>query len=110
MEEALEWAKKCPDPMPGEESDLEIRPYVSMEDFGEAATPELKAKEASLRETDRRGAPRLARRSGVGHGRMARFPRSVGAAHFAQRRITSQSGKPGQIRDVHAIDARRCRS
>jgi hypothetical protein len=50
MDEALEWAKKCPDPMPGEESDLEIRPYVSMEDFGDAATPELKAKEAALRQ------------------------------------------------------------
>jgi hypothetical protein len=54
MDEAVEWVKKCPDPMPGEESEIEIRPYVSMEDFGEAATPELKAKEAALR--DRIGA------------------------------------------------------
>jgi hypothetical protein len=50
IDEAVEWAKQCPDPMPGEESDLEIRPFYSMEDFGDAATPELKAKEAGLRE------------------------------------------------------------
>lgn len=35
MEEAVEWAKKCPNPMPGEESDLEIRPYYEAADFGE---------------------------------------------------------------------------
>ena len=49
VEEAVEWAKQCPDPMPGEVSELEIRPYVSMEDFGEAVTPEIVAKEAELR-------------------------------------------------------------
>jgi hypothetical protein len=48
MEEALEWAKRCPDPMPGEESDLEIRPFVSMEDFGEVYNDEIKAKEAEM--------------------------------------------------------------
>lgn len=35
MEEALEWAKKCPNPMEDEESDLEIRPFFSMEDYAE---------------------------------------------------------------------------
>lgn len=35
MEEAVEWAKKCPNPMPGEESDLEIRPFYEAADFGE---------------------------------------------------------------------------
>jgi hypothetical protein len=49
MEEAVEWAKKCPDPMPGEESDLEIRPFYEAEDFGEAFTPELQAQEEQLR-------------------------------------------------------------
>lgn len=49
MDEAVEWAKQCPDPMPGEVSELEIRPYVSMEDFGDAVTPEIEAKEAELR-------------------------------------------------------------
>lgn len=49
MDEAVEWAKKCPNPM-GEESTLEIRPFVEMEDFGEAFTPELQAQEDRLRE------------------------------------------------------------
>lgn len=51
MDEAVEWARRCPDPMPGEESILEIRPFVTPEDFGEAYTPELQAKEENLRRT-----------------------------------------------------------
>jgi hypothetical protein len=50
MDEALEWARRCPDPMPGEESELEIRPVYEAEDFGEAFTPELRAQEERLRE------------------------------------------------------------
>jgi hypothetical protein len=49
MEEAVEWAKKCPNPMPGEESDLEIRPYYEAADFGEGFTSEERAREADLR-------------------------------------------------------------
>jgi len=49
MEEAMAWAARCPDPMPGEESTLEIRPFFEMEDFGEAATPEVKEQNARLR-------------------------------------------------------------
>jgi hypothetical protein len=49
MDEAVEWAKRCPNPM-GEESTLEIRPFVDMADFGEAFTPELQAQEEKLRE------------------------------------------------------------
>jgi hypothetical protein len=49
MDEAVEWARRCPNPM-GEESTLEIRPFVEMEDFGEAFTPELQAQEDRLRE------------------------------------------------------------
>jgi hypothetical protein len=49
MEEALEWARRCPDPMPGEESELEIRPVFEAEDFGAELTPELRAQEARLR-------------------------------------------------------------
>jgi hypothetical protein len=44
LDEAIAWAKKCPNPMPGEDSDLEIRPFYEMEDFGAALTPEHKAK------------------------------------------------------------------
>lgn len=50
MEEALEWARRCPDPMPGEESELEIRPFYEAEDFGEAFTPELRDQEERLRQ------------------------------------------------------------
>jgi hypothetical protein len=49
MEEAVEWAKKCPNPMPGEESDLEIRPVYEAADFSESFTPEEQAREANLR-------------------------------------------------------------
>lgn len=49
MEEAVAWARRCPDPMPNEESELEIRPIFGPEDFGEALTPELRANEARLR-------------------------------------------------------------
>jgi hypothetical protein len=49
MEEALEWARRCPDPMPGEESELEIRPFYEAADFGAEFTPELREKEARQR-------------------------------------------------------------
>ena len=50
MEEAVEWARRCPDPMPGEESELELRPVFGPEDFGEEFTPELRAQEDRLRD------------------------------------------------------------
>ena len=40
MDEAVAWAKRCPNPMPGP-SELEIRPLYEMEDFAESLTPEL---------------------------------------------------------------------
>jgi hypothetical protein len=49
MEEAMEWARRCPDPMPGEEGILEIRPVFEAEDFGKEFTPELQAREERLR-------------------------------------------------------------
>ena len=49
MQEAVEWLKKCPNPM-NEESDVEIRPIFEMEDFGAEFTPELRAQEERLRE------------------------------------------------------------
>jgi hypothetical protein len=48
LEEAIEWAKRCPNPMPGE-SELEIRPVFEADDFGDAMTPELRATEERLR-------------------------------------------------------------
>ena len=49
MEEAVEWARRCPDPMPGEDSALEIRPIYEADDFGKEFTPELRAQEERLR-------------------------------------------------------------
>jgi len=54
MEEALEWVRRCPDPMPGEESEIEIRPVFEAEDFGKELTPELREQDERLRaEIDR---------------------------------------------------------
>jgi hypothetical protein len=50
MDEAVEWARRCPDPMPGEEAELEIRPLFEAEDFGKEFTPELRAQEERLRQ------------------------------------------------------------
>jgi hypothetical protein len=49
MAEAIEWAKRCPNPMPGP-SELEIRRVFEAADFGEAFTPELAEQEERLRE------------------------------------------------------------
>jgi hypothetical protein len=55
MEEAVDWARRCPHPMPGEDAELEIRPIFEADDFGEAFTPELRAQEERLRaEVERR--------------------------------------------------------
>jgi hypothetical protein len=57
MDEALAWAKRCPDPMPGEEAVLELRPVYEIEDFGENVTPEVRERDARLRdEISKRGA------------------------------------------------------
>jgi hypothetical protein len=49
MDEAVEWVRRCPDPMPGEESDIEIRPVFEAEEFGAEYTPELRAQDERLR-------------------------------------------------------------
>lgn len=54
LEEAIEWVKRCPNPMEGE-SEIEIRPVFEGEDFGTELTPELREAEARMRaEMDRR--------------------------------------------------------
>ena len=50
MAEAVEWAKRCPNPMPGP-SEIEIRPLFEAADFGDALTPEMAEKEERIRET-----------------------------------------------------------
>jgi len=49
MEEAVEWLKRCPNPMPGE-SEIEIRPFFEAADFGENFTPELQKQEEKIRQ------------------------------------------------------------
>ena len=48
MDEAVEWLKRCPNPMPGE-SDIDIRPIYESADFGENFTPKLRQQEENLR-------------------------------------------------------------
>ncbi len=48
LNEAVEWVKKCPNPMPGE-SEIEIRQIFEAEDFGAEFTPELREQEERLR-------------------------------------------------------------
>lgn len=47
MEEAIEWVKRCTNPMPGD-SEIEIRPIYEMEDFGPEFTPELREQELRI--------------------------------------------------------------
>lgn len=49
MEEAVEWVRRCPDPMPGEESEIELRQVFELEEFGEAVTPEIREREEKQR-------------------------------------------------------------
>jgi len=48
-EEAIEWVKRCPHPMPGQESEIEIRQLLEAEDFGPEFTHELREQEDRLR-------------------------------------------------------------
>ena len=48
-EEAIEWVKRCPNPFPDQESEIEIRQIFEAEDFGAEFTPELRAQEERLR-------------------------------------------------------------
>jgi len=47
-DEAIEWVKRCPNPT-GEESEIEIRQVVEIEDFADQLTPELREQDARLR-------------------------------------------------------------
>ncbi|EJM94006.1 MULTISPECIES: YciI family protein [unclassified Pseudomonas] len=49
-EEAIEWVKRCPNPMPGTEAEIEIRQVFEAEDFGAEFTPELREQEERQRE------------------------------------------------------------
>ena len=49
MQEAIDWVKRCPNPMPGEEPEIEIRQVFEADDFGAEFTPELREQEDRLR-------------------------------------------------------------
>ncbi len=57
LQEAIEWARRCPNPMP-EESELEIRQVFEAENFDAELTPELREQEEKLREQIEKGAAR----------------------------------------------------
>ena len=48
-EDAIEWVKRCPNPFPGRESEIEIRQVFEADDFGAEFTPELRKQEERLR-------------------------------------------------------------
>jgi len=48
LAEAIEWAKRCPNPMPNEDSVIEIRQVFESDDFGAEFTPELREQEARV--------------------------------------------------------------
>jgi hypothetical protein len=48
MEEAIKWVKRCPIPI-DQETEIEIRQVMALEDFGDALTPEVRAQEERLR-------------------------------------------------------------
>jgi hypothetical protein len=49
LEEAIEWVKRCPNPFPDTESEVEIRPIFEAKDFGAEFTPEIREQEERLR-------------------------------------------------------------
>ncbi len=57
LQEAIEWVKRCPNPMPGHEAEIEIRQVFEAEDFGPALTPELRAQEQRMRANVEEGEP-----------------------------------------------------
>jgi hypothetical protein len=48
-QEAIDWVKRCPNPMPGTEAEIEIRQVFEAEDFGAEFTPELREQEERIR-------------------------------------------------------------
>ncbi|MHC8401262.1 YciI family protein [Pseudomonas sp. MDT1-17] len=48
-QEAIDWVKRCPNPMPGTDAEIEIRQVFEAEDFGAEFTPELREQEERLR-------------------------------------------------------------
>jgi hypothetical protein len=80
MDEAVEWAKRCPNPMPGEQGVLEIRPTNTLDDFAELLTDEQRERfERGSRKMERqkkvRGKAKAKRKPTRGKARRQRAPR-----------------------------------
>ena len=58
MDEAVEWARRCPNPMPGSDAEIEIRQIFEAEDFGAEFTPELREQEERLRAQTAKRSPK----------------------------------------------------
>ena len=93
MEDAVEWVKRCPNPMPGTESELEIRPVFETEDFGDAMTPELRAQEDSQRARIEAGKGKAAKKSGAKASRAGK--RASAAATIEQERRSPRRRRKG---------------
>jgi hypothetical protein len=85
MDEALEWAKRCPNPMPGEEGVIELRPTYTMEDFGGVMTDEQRAQEERQRKT-------------VARQQQAKAPAKAKAKPAAKKRAAPAKRKPAKAR------------
>ena len=90
IEEAVEWVRRCPDPMPGEESEIEIRPFYEAEDFGAEFTPELRAQEERLRAEIEKQERIVTRSSSRSNPLVLRTPSPLPAA--GRGRIAKRSG------------------
>jgi len=58
LAECIEWVKRCPNPMPNQDSEIEIRQVFEAEDFGAEFTPELREQERRIAEQAARNAAR----------------------------------------------------
>jgi hypothetical protein len=58
LDEAIEWVKRCPNPMPTGESEIEIRQIFEAEDFGPEFTPELRKQEEEINRLAKKNAKR----------------------------------------------------
>src|SRR5690606_34673947 len=96
LEEAIEWVKRCPNPMP-EESEIEIRPIYSAEDFGEAMSPEVRMQEADIR----------ARTLGLGQIRVDATHEMVIAGHDKRYTRDTAVGIPEQWAQLASLIGKR---
>jgi hypothetical protein len=93
MEEAVEWARQCPNPMPGEEGVLEIRPTYTAEDFGVSLPPEEREREARLRREVRARQSRAAKPKRKAAKATARKSKGKVTKRAAKRRAPAKRKK-----------------